>query len=193
MGWTDSSIANFNDAAWCMKQQYSNQYWEIAGLNVNGNLTIGENIADNGGIREAFMAYKTWQESNVDINMPGEPFNNWSQEQLFFVGQAQVWCGKYTEARAIQLQKTDPHSPGEFRVKVPAQNLEEFGKAFGCKKVLIQCILTRRIPAEFGKPKLTYQPNIFMQYTFQNIKYIHGSAYRYSTIFALGDKRHISV
>jgi len=132
--WTDSSIANFNDAAWCMKQQYSNQYWEIAGLNVNGNLTIGENIADNGGIREAFLAYKTWQESNVDINMPGEPFNNWSQEQLFFVGQAQVWCGKYTEARAIQLQKTDPHSPGEFRVKVPAQNLEEFGKAFGCRK-----------------------------------------------------------
>merc|ERR1712135_65795 len=103
--------------------------------------------ADNGGIREAFMAYKTWQESNVDINMPGEPFNNWSQEQLFFVGQAQVWCGKYTEARAIQLQKTDPHSPGEFRVKVPAQNLDEFGKA-----------------------TMTYKPNIFFIYTFQNNK-----------------------
>lgn len=132
--WSPSSRANFEDAAWCMKQQYSNQYWEIAGLNVNGNLTIGENIADNGGIREAYMAYQTWKKSNKDIKMPGKPFDDWSDEQLFFLGQAQVWCGTYTEARAIQLQKTDPHSPGEFRVNVPAQNLKEFGEAYGCKK-----------------------------------------------------------
>lgn len=132
--WSDSSRTNFEDAAWCMKQQYSNQYWAIAGLNVNGNLTIGENIADNGGIREAYMAYQTWKKSNTDIKMPGKPFDDWSQEQLFFLGQAQVWCGTYTEARAIQLQKTDPHSPGEFRVKVPAQNLAEFGEAYGCTK-----------------------------------------------------------
>lgn len=132
--WSPSSRANFEDAAWCMKQQYSRQYWEIAGLNVNGNLTIGENIADNGGIREAYMAYQTWKKSNKDIKMPGKPFDDWSDEQLFFLGQAQVWCGTYTEARAIQLQKTDPHSPGEFRVNVPAQNLKEFGEAYGCKK-----------------------------------------------------------
>lgn len=132
--WSASSRANFEDAAWCMKQQYSRQYWTIAELYVNGNLTIGENIADNGGIREAYMAYQTWKKSNKDIKMPGKPFDDWSDEQLFFLGQAQVWCGTYTEARAIQLQKTDPHSPGEFRVNVPAQNLKEFGEAYGCKK-----------------------------------------------------------
>jgi len=132
--WTPSSRSNFEDAAWCMKQQYSRQYWKIAGLYVNGNLTIGENIADNGGIREAYMAYQTWKKSNKDIKMPGKPFEDWSQEQLFFLGQAQVWCGTYTEARAIQLQKTDPHSPGEFRVNVPASNLAEFGEAYGCRK-----------------------------------------------------------
>jgi len=129
--WSDESLANFNNLAWCMKQQYSEQYWDEAQLYVNGNLTIGENIADNGGIRESFVAYKAWQNSNSDYNIPG--FDEFTSEQLYFLGQAQVWCGKTTEARAVQLQKTDPHSPGKFRVNVPALNFEEFGKAFSCE------------------------------------------------------------
>jgi len=130
--WSDESLKEFEDAAWCMKQQYSAQFWEEAQLYVNGNLTIGENIADNGGIRESFVAYQTWSTSNNDYMPPG--FDEFTHEQLFFLGQAQVWCGKSTEARAIQLQKTDPHSPGIFRVNVPALNFEEFGKAYQCKK-----------------------------------------------------------
>jgi membrane metallo-endopeptidase-like protein 1 len=130
--WSEESLKEFEDAAWCMKQQYSRQFWEEAQLFVNGNLTIGENIADNGGIRESFVAYQTWSTSNNDYMPPG--FDQFTHEQLFFLGQAQVWCGKSTEARAIQLQKTDPHSPGIFRVNVPALNFEEFGKAYQCTK-----------------------------------------------------------
>jgi len=96
-----------------------------------GNLTIGENIADNGGLREAFMAYKKWKRKNEDIAIPG--LSNFTQDQLFFIGNAQVWCGKYTEARAMQLQAADVHSPGKFRVNVVNSNYKEFGKAFSCK------------------------------------------------------------
>merc|ERR1712121_572608 len=114
-------------------KQYSDQYWEEAGDNLNGPLTLGENIADNGGIRESFLAFREWQKSGQsDVILPG--FEAFTEEQLFFLGFSQVWCGKYTEARAVQLQATDPHSPGEFRVKIPGFNYEEFGKAYNCKK-----------------------------------------------------------
>jgi len=131
--WTAESKANFEREAQCMIDQYGNEYWEAAGKNLNGELTLGENIADNGGIRESFLAFREWQKAGEsDISLPG--LQDFSEEQLFFLGFSQVWCGKYTEARAIQLQATDPHSPGEFRVKIPGFNYEEFGKAYKCQK-----------------------------------------------------------
>jgi len=131
--WSDASKAGFDEDAQCMIDQYSQQYWEAAEANLNGQLTLGENIADNGGIRESFLAFREWQATGgKDVKLPG--LQELTDEQLFFLGFSQVWCGKYTEARAKQLLLTDPHSPGEFRVKVPGMNYEEFGKAYNCRK-----------------------------------------------------------
>jgi len=133
--WSKDSRSGFDKEAAKMAQQYSSFYWDAAGDNLDGNLTLGENIADNGGIRESFLAFKKWKKENIeekDIKLPG--LQNFSEEQLFFLGFSQVWCGKYTKARAVQLLKTDPHSPGEFRVKIPGLNYEEFGKAYKCRK-----------------------------------------------------------
>jgi len=131
--WSKDSRSGFDKEAAKMAQQYSSFYWDAAGDNLDGNLTLGENIADNGGIRESFLAFQKWKKENPgikDIKLPG--LQNFSEEQLFFLGFSQVWCGKYTKARAVQLLKTDPHSPGEFRVKIPGLNYEEFGKAYKC-------------------------------------------------------------
>ncbi|XP_076804428.1 membrane metallo-endopeptidase-like 1 isoform X1 [Clavelina lepadiformis] len=133
--WTDSSKENFNNKSQCMIDQYSSMTWAVAdNRNLNGELTLGENIADNGGIREAYTAYKTWQSQNPqgDLRLPG--LGNFTQDQLFFLGYGQVWCGTYKEAYAIRLLTTDPHSPGEFRVNVPSMNFPEFGEAYGCQK-----------------------------------------------------------
>lgn len=131
--WSTESKDGFDRDAKCMIDQYSAEYWDEAGDNLDGELTLGENIADNGGIRESFLAFREWQKAdNTDVKLPG--FSSFTEEQLFFLGFAQVWCGKYTNARAVQLLKTDPHSPGKFRVKIPGLNYEEFGKAYNCAK-----------------------------------------------------------
>nr|XP_002125559.4 neprilysin-like isoform X1 [Ciona intestinalis] len=133
--WSNSSKENFNVRSQCMIDQYSAISWDTAkGLHLNGENTLGENIADNGGIREAYEAYKRWQVANPggDLRLPG--LGEFTQDQLFFLGYAQVWCGTYKEEYAVRMLTTDPHSPGKFRVLVPSENFPEFGKAFNCKQ-----------------------------------------------------------
>ncbi len=82
-------------------------------IKLNGAQTQGENIADNGGIRESFRAYKRWEAKNgKEPLLPGLPY---TQEQLFFINHGQVWCSKYRDATLIQRIRTGVHSPGEFR------------------------------------------------------------------------------
>uniref|UniRef100_H2ZBI7 Neprilysin n=1 Tax=Ciona savignyi TaxID=51511 RepID=H2ZBI7_CIOSA len=133
--WSNSSKQNFDVRAQCMIDQYSSITWDTAGgLNLNGENTLGENIADNGGIREAYDAYKRWQLAHPegDLRLPG--LGEFTHDQLFFIGYSQVWCGTYKEAYAVRLITTDSHSPGKFRVLVPSQNFPEFGDAFNCQK-----------------------------------------------------------
>ncbi|KAM9523922.1 membrane metallo-endopeptidase-like 1 [Salvelinus alpinus] len=130
--WSNYSAEHFKDQSQCMVQQYGNFNWKLAGgQNVSGISTLGENIADNGGVRQAYKAYMKWVErEGEDLHLPGLDLDH---KQLFFLNFAQVWCGAYRPEYASQCIKTDSHSPLEYRVLGSLQNFGAFSDAFQCK------------------------------------------------------------
>ncbi|XP_062316952.1 membrane metallo-endopeptidase-like 1 [Osmerus eperlanus] len=131
--WSNYSAEHFKDQSQCMVQQYGNFHWKLAGgQNVSGISTLGENIADNGGVRQAYKAYLKWVErEGEEPRLPGLDMDH---KQLFFLNFAQVWCGAYRPEYASQSIKTDSHSPLEYRVLGSLQNFGAFAEAFQCKK-----------------------------------------------------------
>ncbi|XP_032186119.1 phosphate-regulating neutral endopeptidase PHEX [Mustela erminea] len=131
--WSTDSEEKFKEKTKCMVNQYSNYYWKKAGLNVKGKRTLGENIADNGGLREAFRAYRQWindQRQGVEEPLlPGIVFTN---NQLFFLSYAHVRCNSYRPEAAREQIQIGAHSPPQFRVNGAVSNFEEFQKAFNC-------------------------------------------------------------
>lgn len=130
--WSPASIAAFNEEAECLAEQYSSYAIEVDGqaYHVRGNQTLGENIADNGGLKEAYAAYHAWIAANgPEPMLPGLGLNN---DQLFFVSFAQVWCSAELPMAALLGLRTDPHSPPQFRVQGATSNSEEFAAAFSC-------------------------------------------------------------
>uniref|UniRef100_A0A8C0V6N9 Membrane metalloendopeptidase like 1 n=1 Tax=Cyanistes caeruleus TaxID=156563 RepID=A0A8C0V6N9_CYACU len=131
--WSNFSALHFKEQSLCMVHQYGNYTWELAGgQNVSGISTLGENIADNGGVRQAYKAYLKWLEQ--EGKEPKLPGLNLSHKQLFFLNFAQVWCGSYRPEYASQSIKTDVHSPLKYRVMGSLQNFEAFSEVFHCKK-----------------------------------------------------------
>jgi putative endopeptidase len=133
---TSDDLAKFKERSECYAKEYDG--FEVApGQNLNGHLTLGENSADNAGIRIAFQAL---QATLAEEGAKAEPGyvdgkrDGYTPDQRFFISFAQVWCGSMTQQAAITQAKTNPHSTGEWRVKGTVQNFDEFGKAFGCKK-----------------------------------------------------------
>jgi putative endopeptidase len=99
---------------------------------VKGDLTLGENTADNGGLRIAYMALLDTlaaEKKSIDDKIDG-----YTEAQRYFLGFGQVWCENRTEQAARQGAMVDPHSPGRWRVNGSVQNFDQFGKAFGCTK-----------------------------------------------------------
>uniref|UniRef100_A0AAQ4QTM2 Membrane metallo-endopeptidase-like 1 n=1 Tax=Gasterosteus aculeatus aculeatus TaxID=481459 RepID=A0AAQ4QTM2_GASAC len=131
--WSNYSAEHFKEQSKCMVQQYGNFNWKLAGgQNVSGISTLGENIADNGGVRQAFKAYlKLVETEGEEPRLPGLDMDH---KQLFFLNFAQVWCGAYRPEYASQSIKTDSHSPWEYRVLGSLQNFEAFSEAFQCQK-----------------------------------------------------------
>ncbi|NWH49978.1 NEP protein, partial [Fregata magnificens] len=131
--WTEESARNFKELSQCMVYQYGNFSWDLAGgQHLSGINTLGENIADNGGIRQAYKAYKNFvKKHGKEKLLPGLQMNH---KQLFFLNFAQVWCGTYRPEYAVNSIKTDVHSPGKFRVIGSLQNSPEFSEAFSCTK-----------------------------------------------------------
>ncbi|XP_077204749.1 neprilysin [Paroedura picta] len=129
--WTEDSAKRFKEQSECMVYQYGNFTWDLAGgQHLNGINTLGENIADNGGIRQAYKAYENFVKKNGNEKLlPGLDF---SHKQLFFLNFAQVWCGTFRPEYAVNAIKTDSHSPGNFRVLGTLQNTPEFSEAFQC-------------------------------------------------------------
>jgi putative endopeptidase len=132
---TAEDLKQFNERTKCIADEYSG--FEVApGQNLNGRLTLGENTADNGGIRIAFRALEESLAKDPAAEEPGYvdgKRDGYTPEQRYFLGFAQVWCENTREAAARVRAKTDPHSSGEWRVKGTVENFPEFGKAFGCK------------------------------------------------------------
>merc|ERR1719414_1716858 len=141
--WTKETKDLFKEKYQCFIEEYDQfiypQLKEIPGFKgpygVNGTQTLGENIADNGGIREAYRAYHklldkkgtTYQEQAL----PG--LGQYSGDQLFFIGYASGWCETKTVAAVVNQLLTDPHPPAQVRVQGVLQNNEAFHQAFGCK------------------------------------------------------------
>ncbi|XP_067659555.1 neprilysin-like [Haliotis asinina] len=131
--WWDQEVINrFQNATKCFVNQTSSFVSPEAGLNVNGLLTIGEDIADSGGVKQSFNAYRKWvaERGAEEPLLPGVSLNH---NQLFFLSWAQVWCTKIRRQRAIRLIYIDYHSPNRLRAVSPLQNLPEFAEAFNCK------------------------------------------------------------
>ncbi|KAG8505481.1 Membrane metallo-endopeptidase-like 1 [Galemys pyrenaicus] len=116
--WSNFSAWHFRKQSECMVYQYGNYSWDLAeDQTVNGFSTLGENIADNGGVRQAYKAYLKWTaDGGKDRQLPGLEL---TYEQLFFINYAQVWCGSYRPEFAVQSIKTDVHSPLKYRQVAP--------------------------------------------------------------------------
>jgi putative endopeptidase len=125
--WTESDGKAFEKRADCIVQEYKG-FIPVPGVHLNGKLTLGENAADNGGLRLAFMALMDRMAGH-----PMETVAGYTPQQQFFLGFAQLWCGSATPESAAVRVKTDPHSPGEFRVNGTVQNMPEFSSAWSCK------------------------------------------------------------
>jgi putative endopeptidase len=119
----------FTERTDCEVKEYGS-FEAAPGLKLNGQLTLGENTADNGGLRLAYMALM----DTLAKQAPPPEIDGYTPAQRFFLAFGQVWCLNVREQAARNYVLTDPHSPGNWRVNGAVQNFDEFGKAFSCKK-----------------------------------------------------------
>ena len=126
--WQPDDLTQFQARGKCLADQYST-FEVLPGKNVNGQLTLGENIADLGGIKHAFLAYKKLREGADKAYVA----DGLTEDQQFFVAVGQAWCSKDREAEALRRLTVDPHSPPRWRVNGALRNLPQFAAAFGCK------------------------------------------------------------
>jgi endothelin-converting enzyme/putative endopeptidase len=126
-GWLAQDAKEFEERTQCLVDQYS-AFTVVDDVKLNGKLTLGENTADNGGVRLAYMALLD------DIAGKTIPkIDSFTPEQRLFLGFGQVWCENITDEAARLSARTNPHSPGRYRVNGVVQNMPEFQKAFGCR------------------------------------------------------------
>jgi membrane metallo-endopeptidase-like protein 1 len=100
---------------------------------INGVTTQGENIGDNGGLKAAYRAYKSYTASHGE-EMPLPGLETYTMDQIFFLSYAYVWCGSYSDDTLLRQLLTNPHSPGKDRIIGAVQNFPKFAEAFKCKK-----------------------------------------------------------
>jgi endothelin-converting enzyme/putative endopeptidase len=128
--WTEKDAKEFEQRAGCVEKEYGG-FISVDDLHLNGKLTLGENTADNGGARIALMAlHELMTETKQD---PKKKIEGYTPDQRYFLGFARVWCENITPESLRLGVRTDPHSPGRWRVNGVVSNMTEFQKAFGCK------------------------------------------------------------
>jgi predicted metalloendopeptidase len=126
--WEPAVSAKFDERASCVADLYSS-YEPQPGIHLNGKLTLGENIADMGGLKEAFRAYQAWVKKN------GEPpvlIEGMTNDQLFFIAFAQSWCTLAQPEFERLMVTTNPHSLPKYRVIGPVSNFPDFARTFNC-------------------------------------------------------------
>ena len=125
--WTEADGKEFERRAKCISDQYS-QYTVIDDVKINGQLTLGEDVADLGG---TLLTYMAWKEATK--NEPLEPIDGFTPEQRFFVAYGQQWCSSDKDETKRLRAAVDPHSPDKYRANGVVSNMPEFREAFHCK------------------------------------------------------------
>jgi predicted metalloendopeptidase len=127
--WTPTDEAEFKKRTSCIADEYG-QFVAVEDVHLNGRLTLGENTADNGGVRLSLMALhnKMAEEKHAP-----KPIDGFTPDQRFFISYAQIWCQNMSDAQARLRATVDPHSPGRYRVNGVVSNMPEFEKTWGCK------------------------------------------------------------
>lgn len=130
--WEAETRAAYLERARCIIEQYGNYTEPQTGLPLSGVNTQGENIADNGGIKESYRAYQRWaaNRNETEKSMPG--LMDYTPQQMFWISAGQVWCSAYRDAAMTNRVRTGVHSPGQFRVIGPMTNMQEFADDFNC-------------------------------------------------------------
>lgn len=132
--WTNHTVEAFEKRAECFVSEYSN--FTAAGpngttLHINGRQTLGENVADAGGLSASFGAWQKRRQDYPDLDLPG--LDDFSQEQLFYISFGNFWCSKYSQQALTSRIRTDEHSPAFARIEGPAMmNARGFREAFNC-------------------------------------------------------------
>jgi predicted metalloendopeptidase len=127
--WTPEDEKAFKERTQCIVDEYD-QFVAVDDVHVRGKLTLGENTADNGGLRIAYMAL---MKSLADSGKPAEKLDGFTPEQRLFIGWGQIWCQNSSDQMARLLALNNEHSPGNYRANGVVQNMPEFQKAWGCK------------------------------------------------------------
>jgi putative endopeptidase len=125
--WTAEDAKQFEQRVACISDQYS-QYVIVDDIKINGKLTLGEDVADLGGL---ILAYMAWQDQNKDRKL--EPIEGFTPEQRFFIGYGQSWCSNERDENKRLRATVDPHSPEKYRANGVVSNMPEFQQAFQCK------------------------------------------------------------
>ncbi|CAK9806311.1 Nep1 [Anthophora plagiata] len=128
--WNNATVKAFRQRAQCIVDQYSRYKLQEVNEYINGRMTQGENIADNGGLKQSFRAYKKWVSKHGEE--PLLPGVNLTHDQLFFLNYAQIWCGSMRPEDALTKIRSSVHSPGRIRVLGPLSNSEDFARAYNC-------------------------------------------------------------
>lgn len=130
--WTNESTVEFEKRAECYVQSYNDYYIPSINGTVNGNITLSENLADDGGLRNAFLAYKMYFNNHgmKKLKLPG--LETYSHQQLFFLAHANMWCSEYTDDSLSETLDYDEHSPQFVRVNRVMQNMPEFAEVWNC-------------------------------------------------------------
>ncbi|KAG0337095.1 hypothetical protein BG000_005825 [Podila horticola] len=137
--WSKSTLKEFNSKSQCFIDQYGNfTVKDPQGRenHVNGKLTLGENLADNGGLKTAYDAwqvrFKSDPHGNTYKNHLLSGLEEFNRDQLFYMAFARVWCSQRRPASAIESLRTDPHAPAKWRVNGAVQNSKHFTEVFNC-------------------------------------------------------------
>jgi endothelin-converting enzyme/putative endopeptidase len=125
--WTEEDGKEFVKRASCISDQYST-YTIIDDIKVNGKLTLGEDVADLGGL---ILAYNAWKDDTKSQTL--EPIDGLTPDQRFFVGYGQSWCGQSRDETKRLRATVDPHSPEKYRTNGVVSNMPQFQEAFHCK------------------------------------------------------------
>ena len=127
--WTEADKKEFEKRTACIADEYD-QFIAVDDVHLKGRLTLGENTADNGGVRLSLMALRN---KMAEEKHTPKPIDGFLPEQRFFIAYAQVWCQNVSPAQARLRALTDPHSPGKYRVNGVVSNMPEFQQTWRCK------------------------------------------------------------